>query len=864
MNRAVCRSVVRAVALVTPRAERARWRDEWLAEVDHSWKPPTNLRRRLMLTRRTLTTVPHAIWFRKEHAHMNLSGFLQDLRVAARTMWRQRSFALVAAATLALGIGANTAIFSIINRTLLAPLPFGHPDELVQVWETIPAQGVTTNTPAPATLDVWREQSRLASGFAAYTSATINITGDGAPERLRGLRASASLLSVLDVKPLLGRGFTADEDRFGGPAAVLLTHAFWMRRFQADPSVVGRAITLDGQAASVVGVLPEALPMSLTGVDVWIPLALKPTESRQSRMLWVVARMQPHVTAASLQQELDAVMRRDGDRTFDGIGVAVKPMDDELRGGVRPDLLLIFAVSGVVLLIACANIATMLLARGLTRRREMAIRASLGAGRARLARMLIAESAVLGLVGGAAGRIVGAWSTSLLQSLMPAALADTVSGSLDARVLTFGLAIAVAAALIAGLAPLVGIGAGPLTVSSRSGDGHERKSTSWLRAGLVSIQMALAVVLLSGTALLTRTFVAIALTPTGFSSSGVLTAQVPRADADDARRTEFYERLIVAVRNIPGVTSVGLINGVPIRWAGGGSGFQLDDGKVPATFLPGHHRIVSAGYFAAMGISILSGEGFSGTERKGGENVAIVSESFAKAAWQGSAAVGRRIRWGADGSWIRVIGVAGDVRLSRSRPPEPHVYLPFTQVQYSPYAPSDVVIKTAGNPGALAGALRDAVRAIDPNQPVATIMTMDELMSRAMGGRRFTLSLMAVFGALALALCAIGIYGVLSYMVNRRAKEFGVRIAIGATSRHVRLEVLRQGLAMTIAGAVGGGAAAALMSRWLAKVVPGMTSLDAWPVIVAAAVLLVVALLACDIPARRAMRVDPITALRDN
>jgi predicted permease len=864
MNRAICRSVVRAAAFLAPRAERPSWRAEWLAEVDHSWNTPATARRRIMLTRRTLTSVPHALWFRKEQTQMNIAGFLLDFRVAGRTLWRQRGFTVAAAATLALGIGANTAVFSIINRTLLTELPFAHPEQLVEVWETLPSQNVAENTPAPATFDYWREQSRLAVSFAAYTSSTTNITGDGAPEQLRALRASASLLSVLGVQPLLGRGFTADDDRFGGPGVVMLTHGFWVRRFQADRSIVGRVVTLDGNSSTVAGVLPENLPTSLRSVDVWVPLALKPTESRESRMLWVVGRMKAGVSPAALQQELDAAMHRPGDdQPFEGIGVTVKRMDDELRGGVRPDLLLIFAVSGVVLLIACANIATMMLARGLTRHREMAIRASLGAGRARLARLLVAESAMLGLVGGAAGLIVGAWSSRVLQSLMPAALAGIVSGGLDSRVLAFTFAIAMASALAAGLAPLAGIGRGSLMVTSRTSDGQERKSAGLVRAGLVSAQMALAVVLLSGAALLTRTFVAIVRTPTGFTPTGVLTAQVPRADADDARRTEFYERLLDATRRIPGVTSAGLINGVPVRWTGGGSGFAVDEGKNAS--VPAHHRIVSSQYFASMGIPILSGETFSGSERKGAEAVAIVSESFAKAAWgDPKVALGRRIRWGADGSWIRVIGVAGDIRLLPSRPPEPHVYLPFTQVQFSPYAPSDVVLKTDGDPAALAGALREAVRAIDPNQPVAAVMTMNGVISRAMGGRRFTLSLMAVFAALALVLCAVGIYGVLSYTVSRRTREFGVRIAIGATGGRVRLGVVRQGLSMTLTGALCGSAAAVLMSRWLATVVPGLTALDAAPVAAAAAILVAVSAIAADIPARRAMRVDPITALRDN
>jgi predicted permease len=859
MTRTICRGVVRAASLVTPRVDRGRWLGEWLAEVDHSWTRPAGAGRRCMLTMRTCTALTHALWLRKEQTNMN--SLLQDLQVSARMLWRQRAFSVVAVATLALGIGANSAIFSIVNRTLLTPLPFGNPEQLVQVWETVPAQGIEENTPAPSTLDVWRAGSRLASGFAAYSSATVNITGGGDPERLRSLRASADLIPVLDLHLTLGRGFTADEDRFGGPRAVLLTHGFWARRFHSDPSIVGQTVTLDGDAAVVAGVLPDDLPMSLRGVDVWVPLALKPIESRDSRMLWVVARAKPGVTNAALQQDLDAAMHRDG--AGDGIGVNVKSMDEELRGGVRLDLLMIFGVSGVVLLIACANVMTMLLARGLSRQRELAIRGALGAGRARLARMLIAESVVLGVAGGAVGLLVGAWAVRLLQHLMPASLAATVSGGFDARVLAFTFAVALIASLLASVAPLL-TSRTSLVVSGRTADSHERRGTAWLRASLVSAQMALAVVLLSGAALLTRSFIEVAFTPTGFNADGVLTAQIPRGDTDSVRRTLFYTQLIDAIRAIPGVDDVGLINGVPIRFFGGGSGFQVDDEHARPKTVLGHHRIVSAGYFRTMGIPMLAGEPFSGREVADGEGVVIVSESFVRAAWpQGGSAIGRRVRWGADGSFSRVIGVVSDVRLVRSAPPAPHVYLPYTQVSYAFYAPSDVVIRTSGRPGTLAGPLRDAVRRLDPNQPVATVMTMNEVLAQSMGGRRFTLSLMAAFAGLALVLCAIGIYGVLSYAVRRRTREFGVRMAIGATSGRVRAEVLRQGLVMTGVGAVAGAAGAVLTASGLATIVPGITAFDAMPVAIASALLLGVSALACDIPARRAMRVDPIVALRD-
>jgi putative ABC transport system permease protein len=791
-----------------------------------------------------------------------LESLFDDMRFASRVLLRRPAFTAVAVATLALGIGANTAIFSVVNRTLLSPLPFASPDRLVQVWETVPSMNIDKNTPAPATLDLWRARTTSVERFGAYTVGTANITGGGEPERVAMLRASADLLRVLTLPLALGRNFTDDEDHYGAPRVVILTDRFWSRRFGRDPGVLGRAVVLNGERATIVGVLTADVPLSIKDSDMWTPLALTPSEGRQSRMLWVVARVKPAVTASGIQQELDAVMHQPGPGSLDaGIGVNVLPLVEELRGGVRPDLLLVFSVSAVVLLIGCANVATMLLARGVARQRELRMRASLGAGRVRLARMLLIESFVLGLAGGAGGFVTGAWAVGVIEALMPASLASTVTGGMDLRVLAFTAALAMLTTLVVGAAPAFAVTGRRLMTSTRSGGDEERGVLRFLRSGLVVTEMALAVVLLAAAGLLVRSFAAIVATPTGFSSQSVLTAQIPRGDENDERRTEFYRQLIDRLSSLSGVESVGLINGVPLRFTGGGSGFTIDNGRTP--MVSGHHRIVSAGYFSAMGIPLVRGQLFRPAESAAGERVAVVSESFAAEAWGADVdAIGRRFRWGADGSWIRVVGVSGDIRLSRTLPVEPHVYLPFTQVQYGVYMPSDVVIKTTQDPLTIAPGVRQIVRELDANQPVASILTLDELLGRSVGRRRFTLTLMASFAGLALVLATIGIYGVVSYLVSRRTREIGIRLAIGATRGQVRRAVLSQGLGLAMLGVAIGTVLSIELTQWTRAVVPGLAAPQALPMTAAAALLVAVAAVACDIPARRAMRVDPMTALR--
>jgi putative ABC transport system permease protein len=797
---------------------------------------------------------------------VHMDSFRQDVRFAVRLLARQPGFSATAVLTLALGIGANAAIFSVVRTTLLEPLPFGHPESLLQVWETLPSLGVLENTPAPDTFSLWKARSRSIDDIAAYTVGTANLTGGGEPERLAALRTSANLVSVLSFRPALGRPFSADDDRYGAPGTVLLTDGFWTRRFQRDAHIVGRSLVLDGVARTVVGVLPAGLSLSAGAVDVWVPLALAPTESRQSRMLWVVARAKPGENAAQVQRELDLDMHQAGPGQVSGdIGVHVEPLDVELRGDLRPDLLMIFAVSGVVLLIACTNVATMLLARGLARRRELSVRTALGAGRLRLARMLFVEGLVLSVAGAAAGLALARPTLSVIESLMPVALMSRVTGSIDAMVLFFAVVLSMACAALFNIAPILGTMAAPLTVSTRSGDTAERGIVRYGRHLLVVAELALAVVLLAGASLLIRSFLSLVWTHTGFSPDGVLTAQIHRADPDDARRTAFYGTALDAIGHLPGVTAAGLTNGLPVRFTGGGSGFQLEaSGAHASRSVNGHHRVVSAEYFRSLGIPFLGGQTFTGRETPDGEGVVVVSESFAREAWPGESAIGRRVRWGGDGPWLRVIGVVADIRLALTLPPEPHVYLPYTQVRSSVYPPTDLVIRTSGRPDALAPMLRAAIRRLDPDQPVSSVMTMNEVLNRSVGRRRFTLALMATFAGLALALAAVGVYGVLSYTVRRRQHEIAIRLAMGASTQVIRWTMLRRGLALTSGGAAIGIAASVVLTKWISPLVPGLPPPQWLPMAGAVLVLGVVAALACDVPARRASRVDPLATLRSS
>jgi putative ABC transport system permease protein len=862
-----CRACLTMASAIVPSALRADWRAEWEAELADRWARIDRGRAgaRAALLRRCLSAFVHAAWLRKETFRME--SLLQDARCAVRLARRDRAFTLVAVLTLALGIGANAALFTVLNGTLLQTLPFHDPDRLALAWETLPAQDIDRNTPAPATFADWRTRARTMRSFAAMTVAIKNLTGDGEPEQLLLVRASSDLMPTLGVTPALGRPIRPDEDHPGGARVILISDALWTSRYGRNPSIVGRSIRLDGEPATVIGVLPRDLPMPVAKIDGWVPLALGPTEvNSESRMLWVFGRLAPRSTPEAATAELSALVRERTHGTPAQIGARVESIDDVIRGDVRPDLVLAFCGTAIVLLIACGNVAMMLLTRGAGRQREFAIRAAVGASRARVVRQLTIESIVLAALAAAAGMLLAYWALDGLSSIMPDALRNQVVPRLDWRVLAFVTAVSLATVVLFGVFPAVFSLRRDSTAALATGARTtERGSVRTLRGVLVISEVALTVVLLSAAALLGRTFSALLRNDLGFSPDRVLTLQVPRSNASSAppeRRMSFYRALETRIGALPGVRAVGLTNGLPVRFTGGGSGF-FPEGAGQDAAVSGNHRIVNGAYFAALGIPLLEGRTFADSDTRDRPAVALVSRAFADHLWPGRDAVGRRFTWGPpspDNPWITVIGVVGDIRLARSLAPAPHAYFAFTQVP--DYVPDDVAVRVDGDPLASAAAVRAAIREIDPEQPVANMSTYERLLSNSVGRRRFTLSLMTLFAALALGLAAVGLYGVIAFIVSARTRELGVRIALGAKARTVRIAVLRDGLLLASAGAIVGVVLASAIGRWASAWLPGVAQLDFLSIAAAVAAILVMAAVACDVPARRAAGVDPMKALR--
>ena len=804
--------------------------------------------------------------FNVTYTAVHMNSLVQDLRFAWRLARRERIFTAAAVLTLALGIGANTALFAVLNGSLLQPLPFPDPNRLVLAWETVPAQGVDRNTPAPATFADWRARARTVESLAPMTLAVKNITGDGEPERLLLVRASADLMPTLGVTPMIGRPFRADEDRSGGPRVLLLSYDLWARRYARDRGIVGRTVRLDGEPTTIVGVLPRDLPMPVSNVDGWTPLALTAAEiNSESRMLWVFGRLAPGATRAAADAELTALIAARTHGSMGEIGARVERVDELLRGDVRPDILLAFAATAIVLLVACGNVAIMLLTRGAGRQRELALRVAVGASRSRVVRQLTAEALLLAVTGAVAGALLGGWFLGGFAAM--AASADRqIVPRLDWRVLWFIGGVSVSTVLVTGVLPAF---ASLRRDSGRNlGAGARMTETTGarsMRTAFVIAEMALTVLLLSSATLLGRTFATLLHTDLGFNPDGVLTMAVPRTDRGDStpdRRFAFYHALETKLNAIPGVHAVGLTNGLPVRFTGGGSGF-FPEGAGKDDAVAGNHRIVNGSYFDALQIPLLEGRTFTEADRQNRPMVAVVSRAFANRAWPHRDALGQRFTWGAPTAGnplITIVGVVGDIRLTRTMAPTPHVYLPFTQVPQ--YVTSDVAVRTAGDPLSIANAARAAIHDIDPNQPVAKVASYDRVLADSVGRRQFTLTLMATFGALALVLAAIGLYGVVAFVVSRRTREIGVRIALGASAAGVRVAVLRDGLRLAGVGAACGVTLSVAAARWVSAWVPGIARLDAGSIALALGLVVFTAALACDIPARRASRVDPIGALR--
>jgi putative ABC transport system permease protein len=811
------------------------------------------------------------------------STILRDLQFGWRSMTRARGFTATALVALALGIGGTTAIFSVVDAVLVKPLPLGDPDRLVAILHH------RNNPVAPANFLDWRRLSASFERVGAAEYWTPNVTGDGTPEKVQGLRLTTDALLIAGVQPALGRLFAAREDESGREHEAVLSWGFWQRRFGADRGILGRAIELDGHAYTIVGVMPPNFDFPMFwahDVQLWAPLALgSRAPSRDAQSLRVLAKLRRGVSLASARAEI-AGITAGLEHAYPGTNrdVHVYPLRDLVVGDVRPALVVLLGAVGFVLLLACANVAHMLLARGAAREREITVRAALGAGRRRLVRQLLTESLLLGTAGGAMGLTLAAYGMHVLVALGGVALPRAGEIGLNTRVVVFTLVLSVATGLIFGVAPAMQSSRAQLTDSlregGRAGVGVRQHR---LRDLLVASEFALALILLTGAGLAIRSFVALRNIDPGFDPRGVVTMIVSftgTAEASPERRVAFIEQLLDRVRALPGVSAASAINHVPIVGDNWGMPFFIEGRNVPK---PGDaptatYRVVLPGHFATMGIPVLRGRDVIATDRVGAPPVVVINEFMARRYWPGESPIGKRFtldRPSTNSTWMTVIGVVKNtVRSDWAAPPEEEIFVPWLQegnylTNAAPHVGYLSLVvrgrcrdRSSCETAPLVPAIRNAVWSFDRNLPISEVRTMREVVQLANARPRFTLVLLAVFAAVALVLAAVGVYGVMSYAVSRRTHEIGVRLALGAAPTLVVQMIVREGLTVALAGAAVGLAGALLLTRSMASLLYGVTAKDPLTFGVVSLTLIGVALLATYLPARQAARTDPLRALR--
>ena len=808
-----------------------------------------------------------------------METILKDIRYAIRGLLQRPGFTAIALITLALGIGANTAIFSVVNAVLLRPLPFRDPEQLVIVWEDAAFAGFPRNTPAPANYVDWKTQNQSFADMAATAEKSFNITGDGEPERVTAHAVTANFFPLFGVPPLLGRGFVPDEDRPGGNKVAMLSYSLWQTRYGGDRQIVNRDILLNGQKYSVVGVMPSGFQFLDKEVRLWVPLALSQEElaSRGSHYLNIVARLKPGVGLLQAQADMNAVMRRitvDHPReTFDGkLGAVVMPLREQLVSDARGSLVVLLVAVAFVLLIACANVAGLLLARAVGRRREIALRMALGAGRARVIRQLLTESLLLSLVAGVLGALLAYWSFTFLQGLVPAEMSLSTLLSLDTRILVFTILVSIVTGVVFGLVPALQAARVDLNEALKQG-GTRTTSSGRLRSALIVFEVALSVVLLIGAGLLVQTLFQIFQQYSVLQPEKVLTLRtdLPREKAKDIqKRDQFLQQVLDRVGHLPGVQSAGYTTSIPLSWKGGTNGFYPEGLKspIPGMAYDANHRQVSANYLQTMNVPLRAGRYFDQRDNAQAIPVAIVNETMARQYWPGENALGRRFKLGdpddKDAPWIQIVGIAGDVRqMGLDEPVKAEMYFPYEQIKDQAwYTPRDLVVRTSGDASSLVGPVREAIREVDPDQPVSNIATMAEVLGTEAAERRMGMIMLVGFAALALLLASLGIYGVLAYFVTQHTSEIGVRQALGATPRNILFLVLKKGMGLTLAGVLIGLGCSFALTRLMSSLLFGVKASDPLTFVTVPLVLALVALLACLIPARRATRIDPLVALR--
>ena len=806
----------------------------------------------------------------------------QDIRYGVRMLTKHKAFTAVAVTTLALGIGANTAIFSVVNELLLRPLAYRDPERIVMLWEVTP-EGRHQNTTSRGNYRAWRDQSTSFERVAAFTDQRFNLTGNGEPEELSVQFATPELFKVLGVDPLLGRTFTADDDAPDKSPVAVLGYSLWQRRFGGQTSVIGQPITLNGDKFSIIGVMPPSFQFHIkhrsgTGrpAELWsiLPMPTGPGAADHGRFLSVVGRLKDGVSVERAATELRTIHARLSDEVPEynkNYTAEVLPLREQFFGNVRRPLWLMLGAVGFVLLIACANVANLLLSLATAREKEIALRAALGARRIRIVRQLLTESLVLAMLGSVLGLAFAWFGIKALILISPRDLVSLQNVGLNLSVLLWTLGVSVLTGIIFGLAPALHISRLNLSDSLKEGGKSEAGQgggSRRLRSALVVSEIALAVVLLASAGLLIRSFMRLQQVDRGFNTENILTMVVRLPEAtysEDPQIANFFGQALERVRSLPTVRSAGMINFLPLYGGlGSATGFKIEGRPEPP---PGQGpgadvRAVDAGYFQTMGIPLLRGRNFSDLELKEARHVILINEALAKKHFPNEDPIGKRLDVNMFDKpfWAQIIGVVGNVRYdSLIDESPPAVYYAHPDLAYSFMT---LVIRTDGDPAAIAPAVQREIRALDANQPVSDVRTMEQVMSEWVSRSRFNTLLLGIFAALATLLSAVGIFGVMNYSVALRTRELGLRLAIGAQPRQVLLLILRQGLLLTVFGVIVGLAAAFALTRLLSGLLFGVEAVDATTFATISLLLVIVSLLACYLPARRAMRIDPLQALR--
>ncbi|MEK6322870.1 MAG: ABC transporter permease [Acidobacteriota bacterium] len=868
--------LIALIGVIVPRRLRDDWKQEWEAELQHrehlldEWDRLA-WRTKLDLLLRSVGAFWDALWLQSYRWEDEM---IQDLRYGVRMLLKKPGFTITAVLSLAIGIGANSAIFSVVNGVVLRPLPFHEPERLVRLWHDKPQANQHEILIAPDDVIEWRNQAQSFDGIAAYFQTGSVFTGDFEPEQVAGARVSADYFPLLGFQPILGRNFLSEETQPGKDLVLLLSHQLWQRRFGADPAIIGRTITMDHtNSYTVVGVMPP--DVSFPGKsEFWKPLDLHIQVRHGMRYLSVIARLKPGATFKQAAAELNLAnegLQQQYPEAYKGSRIEILPLHDSVVGKVRLALMVLLGAVGFVLLIACANVANLLLARAAARQKEIAVRAALGAGRWRLIRQMLTESTLLAALGGACGLLLARWGVQALIALNPPNIPRLNQVSIDGRVLGFTFAVSLLVGLLFGLAPALQLSKPDLNRALKEGGAQaassgQRFRGNGLRGLLVVAQTALALVLLAGAGLMLKSFVKLRQVELGFDPTHAIELTIAPAFnrfPQGQRTNDYYQQMLDSINTTSGVISSAVVTGAPLGGFLMTSPILIAGRPAPASTdaQPAHVTVISPDYFRVVGTALKQGRFFTEHDGESKPRVAIINEAMARRYFPDGSPIGQRISLISEQDKpFEIVGVVADIKqIGLDKETQPNLYLSFRQYEVGFM---NIVARSVGEPSTLIPALRSRIREVDQYAPITRVRTLEEVVSESIAQPRFYTLLLALFAGVAVILAAIGLYGVMSYAVSQRTREIGIRVALGAEPQRILRMIVGQGLLLILMGVAAGLAAAFALTRLISTLLFGVSATDPVTFAVIALTLIVVALAACYLPARRATKVDPMTALR--